>query len=363
MKHMTRVLVVDDSPIMRDLITDILEEAPDISVVGKASDPFVARDLIKKLRPDVLTLDVEMPKMDGLDFLEKIMRLHPMPVVMISGLTKANSETALEALALGAVDVIAKSKINVDMSIAEKSSEIIEKVREAANANFSANYKLYEKNGSGASSFEPSSEYDPTSKIVAIGASAGGVDAIQQILLSFPEGCPGTVITQHMPGTFTEKFSKRLNSLTHLIVKEASHNEIIKVGHVYISPGERHLEVGRSSRLGYVCKLSDGPPISGHRPSIDILFDSMAKSAGEDGIGVILTGMGKDGSKGLLAMRQAGAITLGQDEASSLVYGMPKVAFDVGAVSRQVSLKRMAKKILSHCVASKGSNKKPGTGS
>ncbi len=348
MKKTTRVLVVDDSPIMRELLTDILTEAPDIEVVGAASDPFEAREMIKSLNPDVATLDIEMPKMDGLDFLDKIMRLRPMPVVMISGLTQENSEVALQALELGAVDVIAKSKINVDMSIAEKSAEIIDKVRQAASAKLQGKNFNHRNGRNDKASAKLPGDYDPTTKLVVVGASAGGVEAIFQLLQRMPANCPGMVITQHMPATFTKKFAERLNSNTAVAVKEANNNEVVRTGHVYIAPGDQHLEI-RKSRKGFVCKLSDGPSRSGHKPSIDVLFDSAAKAAGEDSIGVILTGMGQDGAEGLLAMRQSGAVTLGQDEASCMVYGIPKVAFEKGAVSRQLPLDRLARAILSYC--------------
>lgn len=356
MAHLTKVLVVDDSPIMRELLTDILMEAPDIDVVGSASDPFVAREMIKTLNPDVVTLDIEMPKMDGLDFLDKIMRLHPMPVVMISGLTQANSDVTLQALELGAVDVIAKSAINVDMTIAQKSSEIVDKVRQAATANLGANEFPRSKKAVRKSSATVPPNYDPTAKLVAIGASAGGVEAIQHLLSRLPENSPAIVITQHMPATFTKKFAERLNNLNPVNVTEATNNELIQAGHVYISPGDRHLEI-RKSQKGLTCKLSDTAQRSGHKPSIDILFDSIAKNVGPDAIGVILTGMGYDGAEGLLSMRRSGAITLGQDQVSSLIYGMPKVAFDKGAVSRQLPLKSIPRTILSYCVRDNGRRK------
>src|SRR5262245_27266720 len=339
-----RVLIVDDSALMRQLISTLLSADPEIEVVGTAPDPHVARERIKALNPDVITLDVEMPHMDGVTFLRKIMTLRPMPVVMLSTLTQAGAEVTLEALEIGAVDFIAKPTNDVANAMADLAGELQEKVKAAARTRV----------GARRAPPIPAARRAPlgrsTGKVVMIGASTGGVEALKALLLGLPADCPPVLITQHMPARFTAAFARRLDNECLMRVSEAVDNEPVEAGHAYIAPGSRHLELIRVGNH-YACSLSDGPPVSGHRPSVDTLFRSGARLLGRAGIGVILTGMGKDGAAGLLELRRAGATTLGQDEASSLIYGMPRVAFETGAVMRQYSLAHMADAILEACAA------------
>lgn len=334
-----RVLVVDDSPTMRGIITAILRADPEIEVVGGAGDPLEAREAIKRLNPDVVTLDVEMPKMSGIEFLEKIMRLRPMPVIMVSTLTSAGAELAIKALEIGAFDCVGKP---MDGQFREAFEGLPDKVKAAARAR--VRYRLAaqpapERHGS----------YAPDGKIVAIGASTGGVEALFTVLSRFPANCPPTVITQHMPATFTGSFAARLDKTCAPSIAEAYEGAPLRPGHVYIAPGgERHLEV--TGTLNATCRLLDSGPVSGHRPSVDVLFQSVARVARSKAVGVILTGMGRDGATGLKAMRDAGAMTFGQDEASSVVYGMPKVAQELGAVQRQAPIDRIADLVLDSCV-------------
>jgi two-component system, chemotaxis family, protein-glutamate methylesterase/glutaminase len=344
--HMTkpvRVLIVDDSAVIRQLLTMLLEADPEIKVVGTASDPFVARERIKELNPDVVTLDVEMPNMDGVTFLRKIMALRPMPVVMVSTLTQAGAEVTLEALEIGAVDFIAKPTVDVSNALLGIAVELQAKVKSAAHARVGIRHAP-------AVSRPPRQERSQghVDKIIAIGASTGGVEALKALLMHMPAECPPILITQHMPPRFTAAFAERLNKECPMTVSEAVQNELIEPNHVYIAPGSFHMELVRTAGH-YRCCLSDGPTVSGHRPSVDVLFRSVARVAKNAAVGAILTGMGKDGAEGLLEMRNAGAITLGQDEASSLIYGMPKVAFERGAVMHQHSLSRMADAILDAC--------------
>jgi two-component system, chemotaxis family, protein-glutamate methylesterase/glutaminase len=337
-----RVLIVDDSALMRQLISTLLSADPEIEVVGTAPDPHVARERIKALNPDVITLDVEMPHMDGVTFLRKIMTLRPMPVVMISTLTQAGAEVTLEALEVGAVDFIAKPTADVANAMARLASELQDKVKAAARTRV----------GVRRVPAVPAPKRErigrPTGKIVLVGASTGGVEALKALLMGLPADCPPILITQHMPARFTTAFANRLNKECPMTVSEAVHNEIVEPGHVYIAPGSHHLELVRVG-THYACALSDGPPISGHRPSVDTLFRSGARTIGPKGIGVILTGMGKDGAEGMLEFRRSGATTLGQDEASSLIYGMPRAAFERGAVMHQHPLMHMADAILDAC--------------
>jgi two-component system chemotaxis response regulator CheB len=347
-----RVLIVDDSAVIRELLSSVLSADPGIEVVGTASDPFVAREQIKALNPDVVTLDVEMPHMDGVTFLRKIMTLRPMPVVMVSTLTQAGAETTLEALEIGAVDFVAKPTTNIAHAIAGLAEELQTKVKAAARMRVRARRptpavrtRRYERP---AHSIE---------KIVAIGASTGGVEALKAVLMDLPANCPPILITQHMPPRFTAAFAERLNRECPMAVYEAAHNQIIEPGSAYIAPGAFHLELGRNNAGGYFCRLTEDAPVSGHRPSVDVLFRSVVQAAGRTAVGVILTGMGKDGAQGMLALRQAGAYTLGQDEESSLIYGMPKAAFECGAVMRQSSLGHMADAILDACEAKTAAGK------
>lgn len=334
------VLIVDDSATMRGLIAAALKRDPDIEVLGFANDPIEAREQIKKLNPDVVTLDIEMPKMNGLDFLEKIMRLRPTPVVMVSTLTQAGADVTLEALELGAVDCVGKPVGGV--TAAEAFGELTLKVKAAAKARV----KPY---SGPAAPAERDRDYRASDVILAIGSSTGGVEALMTILATFPETCPPTVVTQHMPATFTKSFAARLDRISGATVTEARDGDRLQQGHVYIAPGgEMHMEVTSSSHP--VIRLRAGEPVNGHRPSVDVLFESVAR-LNRPSVGAILTGMGRDGASGLLAMRQAGARTLGQDEASCVVYGMPRVAFELGGVEKQVSLLRMGPAILNLCSA------------
>lgn len=334
-----RVLVVDDSLTMRNLISAALRQDPEIEVVGTAADPIEARAAIKALNPDVITLDVEMPNMNGLEFLEKIMRLRPMPVVMVSTLTAAGTDVTLAALEIGAVDAVAKPAV----ARADAFGELVTKVKAAARSCVRA------RGDAPAAAVAPRSYVVDPSHILAIGASTGGVEALVTILSGFPADCPATVITQHMPASFTTSFAARLDRICAPAVTEARDGDLLKPGHVYLAPGGvAHLEV--SSGPTPRCRLVASDPVNGHRPSVDVMFESVARLK-RPMTGVILTGMGKDGAHGLMAMRQAGARTLGQDEATCVVYGMPRAAFELGAVERQLPLHRLSPAILDLCAA------------
>ena len=341
-----KVLCVDDSALIRDLMTEIINEQGDMEVVAVAPDPLVARDLIKRHNPDVLTLDVEMPRMDGLDFLERLMRLRPMPVLMVSSLTEAGSEVTLRALELGAVDFLQKPALGIRSGMREYGDRIAEKVRAAAQ---SRPRRLAQPGGARRSALRPvmvSSE-----KLVILGASTGGPEAIRQVLEPLPPNSPAILIAQHMPGGFTRSFAQRLDRLCQVSVKEAEDGERVLPGHVYIAPGEQHLKLVRSG-ANYVVRLDDGAPVNRHRPSVDVLFRSAAEQAGANAIGVLLTGMGKDGAEGLLAMRNAGAHTLAQDQESSLVFGMPREAIARDAATEILPLDRMAERMMALVAAS-----------
>lgn len=322
-----RALVVDDSALMRAMIPSLLQKSPEIEVVGTAANPILARQSIKDLNPDVITLDVEMPKMDGLSFLEKIMTLRPTPVVMVSSLTQAGANATLRALELGAVDFVAKPLVDIEKNLEGLAGELIDKVKTAARAQIRAIPKNRPVKRAEPISFEA------TETIVAMGASTGGVETLGRIIEALPANAPGIVIAQHMPKAFTHSFAERLNNRSQVSVAEAEAGRRILPGHVFIAPGDFHLKVKRSG-ADYICKLDDGPLVCGHKPSVDVLFSSVAKACGDGSIGVILTGMGKDGAAGLLEMREAGAATYAQDEATSLVWGMPKAAYEAGAVER-----------------------------
>ena len=332
-----RVLIVDDSPTMRGLITAALRRDPEIEVLGSAADPLEAREAIKRLNPDVITLDVEMPNMNGLEFLEKIMRLRPMPVVMVSTLTQAGAEITLAALELGAVDAVGKPCAGI--TAMEAFADLAAKVKVAARSRV--------RTGGGAPAARPDAGYRANRDMVlAIGASTGGVEALLTILSAFPADCPATVVTQHMPATFTRSFAARLDKASGATVAEASDGAPLAPGCIYIAPGgEAHLEVSGATPR---CRLIRSDAVSGHRPSVDVLFRSVARLR-RPIAGVILTGMGRDGAQGLLEMRQAGARTLGQDESSCVVYGMPRAAFEIGAVERQLPLSRLSAAILDVC--------------
>ena len=328
-----RVIVVDDSATMRGLISATLRADPEIEVVGQAADANEARAAIKALQPDVITLDIEMPHMNGLDFLEKIMRLRPMPVVMVSTLTHKAADISIRAMEMGAFDCVAKPHGGEMDSFAT----LAEKVKAASHSRM----KLHNKPAHIANAI---SHYAPDGRIIAIGSSTGGVESLLRIIPNFPKNCPPTLITQHMPATFTKRFAERLDRESPPTVVEASDGCIIQTGHVYLAPGDSHLEVARGGSLH--CVLNNGARVNNHRPSVDVMFRSIAKLVGNRAIGVSLTGMGADGAEGLLAMRRAGADTLGQDEATSLVYGMPRVAFEVGAVAQQLPIQNIAQKLL-----------------
>ncbi|KAB2943223.1 MAG: chemotaxis response regulator protein-glutamate methylesterase [Hyphomicrobium sp.] len=336
-----RVLVVDDSATMRGLISLALRRDPEIEVVGTASNPLTARDAIKTHNPDVITLDVEMPGMNGLDFLKKIVRLRPTPVIMVSNLTGAGTETAIEAMQIGAVDCIAKPAPG-DL---QPFAELPRIVKAAAGARVRPRSVLNADAKSRDQRRPFVATYEPDGRMLAIGSSTGGVEALSALISQLPENCPPTAIVQHMPPDFTASLAARLDRLNAPKVKEAYDGAPLETGCVYIAPGgTKHLEVEENH--GLRCRLRAGPPVSGHSPSVDALFTSVAQVAKANAIGVILTGMGRDGAQGLLAMRQAGARTIGQDEATSLIYGMPRAAFEIGAVERQLPLDRIANAVL-----------------
>jgi two-component system chemotaxis response regulator CheB len=333
------VLVVDDSAVVRSVFQQELSADPEIEVVGTAPDPFAARDLILERSPDVVTLDVEMPRMDGITFLHKIMRYRPTPVIVVSSLTPAGGALALEALAAGACDVMCKP--GAAYSVGEMTADLIEKVKEAAAAGVRAPAPLPPPDRPAG----PRALARTTLQVVAIGASTGGTVAIERILAALPSGAPGIVVTQHMPELFTRYFANRLRDQSGLDAREAQGGESVVPGTVLVAPGNRHMLLRRSGAR-YVVELKDGPRVNRHRPSVDVLFRSVARAAGSNAIGVILTGMGGDGAQGLRAMREAGARTVAQDEASCVVYGMPKAAVELGAVERSLPLDRIAPELL-----------------
>ncbi|MEZ5823628.1 MAG: chemotaxis response regulator protein-glutamate methylesterase [Geminicoccaceae bacterium] len=335
-----RVLVVDDSSMMRQMLSKLLDEDPDIEVVGAARDPYQARDMIKALDPDVLTLDIEMPRMHGLEFLEKLMRLRPMPVVMVSSLTEKGADATLQALELGAVDFVTKPSLGLASGISQLAEEIRHKVHLAARNRVRS--PVVRK---GPRPVIGHGRDISTEKIVAIGASTGGVQVVREIVEAMPASAAAILVTQHMPVEFTARFASRMDRSVTMKVVEARDGERVLPGHVHIAPGGKHLELGRSG-ANYVCHVRDGDLISGHKPSVDALFHSVAAVAGSNAVGVILTGMGSDGAHGLLAMREAGASTIGQDEASCTVYGMPRVAREIGAVMEELPVERIAERIL-----------------
>jgi two-component system chemotaxis response regulator CheB len=352
MNKKIRVLVVDDSAVMRHLLTEILCSDPDIEVVGTAPDPYVAREKIKLLNPDVLTLDVEMPRMDGLAFLRNLMRLRPMPVVMCSSLTQQGAAVAFDALSLGAIDFVAKPMIDAARGIREAASEIISKVKMAAHAQVrplveAPTLVVAERHDAGAVLPKRSAptHFATTDRIIAIGASTGGTEAIKQVLARLPSDIPGIVIAQHIPKAFSGPFALRMDASSLLNVCEAHDGQPILAGHAYIAPGDAHLLVVRDGAR-YQCRLSDGEMVNRHRPSVDVLFRSVAQSAGRNSIGVVLTGMGRDGAEGLKEMREAGASTIAQDEPSSVVWGMPGAAWQIGAVQSLHDLQQIAARIV-----------------
>jgi len=347
-----RVLVIDDSALIRKILTDLLNSARDIEVVGTAPDPLIAREKIKALNPDVLTLDVEMPKMDGISFLSNLMRLRPMPVVMISSLTEKGADVTLQALELGAIDFVSKPKLDLASGLASYTEEILEKVRVAATAKV--------RTAPGSSGISPvydsskisskrsklhSKLYKTTDKIIAIGASTGGTEAIKELLSRMPANSPGIVITQHIPETFSKPFAERMDRSSAMTVFEATDGQQIIAGHVYIAPGDRHLLIQRNGAR-YICKLSDGPPVNRHRPSVDVMFRSVAQNVGPNALGVLLTGMGTDGAQGLREMHNIGSKTIIQDEKTSVVWGMPGEAHKLGAADFIEPLEQISERVL-----------------
>jgi len=333
------VMCVDDSALMRQLMTEIINSHPDMEMVATAPDPLVARDLIKQYNPQVLTLDVEMPRMDGLDFLEKLMRLRPMPVVMVSSLTGKGSEVTLRALELGAVDFVTKPQLGIREGMLAYSQMIAEKIRGAARA------KLHARTVAPAPLTLKAGPLLSSEKLIAIGSSTGGTEAIRHVLQPLPATSPALLITQHMPPGFTRSFAERLNKLCQITVKEAEDGERILPGHAYIAPGAIHMELARSG-ANYVVKLNDTLPVNRHKPSVDVLFRSVAVNAGRNAVGVILTGMGNDGAAGMLEMHRAGAWTIAQDEASCVVFGMPREAIALGGTSEVVNLGHISQHML-----------------
>lgn len=350
-----RVLIIDDSALIRNLLTQIINSQPDLEVIGAAPDPLVAREMIRASDPDVLTLDIEMPKMDGLTFLEKLMRLRPMPVVMVSTLTEQGSDATFRALELGAVDYIAKPKMDIRNGMESYTDEIADKIRAASVAHVhrlepsidSSEPPAYTK------SVKLSPQGTSTEKLIIVGASTGGTEALKDFLTKLPPDCPGILITQHMPPAFTRSFAERLDRLSKIHVLEAQGGERILLGHAYLAPGHSHLLLKKSG-ANYVTELSQAEPVNRFRPSVDVLFHSAARYAGSNAIGVILTGMGKDGAAGMLAMRQAGACNFAQDEASCVVFGMPKEAIAIGAAEEIVPLAEMSRRVMAK-VATMGS--------
>ena len=335
-----KVLVVDDSALVRQILTQGLSMDPGIEVVGAAINPYQARDMIIRLRPDVLTLDVEMPRMDGVTFLRRLMPQFPLPVVMVSSLTQRGKQITLDAMEAGAVDVVAKPSTDLSQGLQAMMQELRTKVKIASTANVShwKNKRVIVKPPNVALQ-------ETTDKVIAIGASTGGTEAIRSILEALPANSPGVVVVQHMPPGFTRMFAERLNQKCALMVKEAEDGDRIIPGRVLIAPGDKQMQVHRRGGI-YEVQCKEGPPVCGHCPSVETLFQSVAYSVGSNAVGVILTGMGRDGASGLAAMRRAGARTLGQDEASCVVYGMPKEAFEMGGVEQQLPLERMAEAIL-----------------
>ncbi|MDR5832684.1 chemotaxis response regulator protein-glutamate methylesterase [Caballeronia sp. LZ034LL] len=343
-----KVLCVDDSALVRSLMTEIINSQPDMQVCATAPDPLVARELIKLHNPDVLTLDVEMPRMDGLDFLEKLMRLRPMPVVMVSSLTERGNEITLRALELGAVDFVTKPKVGIRDGMLDYAEKLADKIRAASRARVRQHAHPASAPAQ-ASPHKPAPHFNnplvSTEKLVIVGASTGGTEAIREVLTPLPPDAPAVMIAQHMPPGFTKSFAQRLNGLCRITVKEAEHGERVLPGHAYIAPGHAHLVLARSG-ANYVAHLSDAPPVNRHRPSVDVLFHSAAQHAGKNAIGVILTGMGRDGAAGLLEMQQAGAYTLAQDEASCVVFGMPREAIAMGGASEVAPLTEISRRVM-----------------
>lgn len=362
-----KVLVVDDSALVRQMLTEMINSDPELEVIGTAEDPYHARELIKQLRPDVLTLDIEMPKMDGVSFLRNLMRLHPLPVVMVSTLTEHGAGVTLESLEIGAIDFVTKPKIDLENTFENYAREICGKLKVASKvskASLERQYLRYVSNQEAkplatavvkkvAEKLSPDAviaKKDPTKvrtadKIIAIGASTGGTEAIKEVLMALPASTPAIVISQHIPAAFSGAFAKRMDSVSEMTVMELDSTQQLLSGHVYIAPGDKHLIV--EQRAGkYFASLNDGPPVNRHKPAVDVMFRSVAQNAGANAVGVLLTGMGADGALGLKEMQEAGAPTIAQDKKTSVVWGMPGEAVKLGAADYELPLDKVAKKIL-----------------
>ncbi len=362
MSNKIRVVVVDDSALVRGLLSEIIDRQPDMCCVGAAADPLVAREMIRNLNPDVITLDIEMPRMDGLDFLSRLMRLRPMPVVMVSTLTERGADVTLKALELGAVDFVSKPKIGVADGLRQLGADITEKVRTAARARV---HRLASAPASSAAGGPSAASAAPrpspmaalgrlsTEKIIFIGASTGGTEATREVLVNLPADSPAVMITQHMPPGFTKSYAARLNSLCRIAVAEAKDGERVLPGHAYIAPGGFHLSVERSG-ANYVARVQDGEPVNRHKPSVEVLFDSAARVVGRNALGVMLTGMGADGARAMKTMRDAGSFNLVQDEASCVVFGMPREAIAHGAAQEVLPLTQIAPRLLEWLRANAG---------
>jgi two-component system, chemotaxis family, protein-glutamate methylesterase/glutaminase len=340
----TKVLIIDDSKVMQELLQTIFESSPDFEVVGKAVDPYIARELIKQTNPDVLTLDIEMPRMDGITFLKNLMRLRPMPVIMVSSYTEKGSQAALEALALGAVDCIPKPSATELKDISVYAKELLSLTREAATA------KLHEVEKHPDEPLMPTKNWPDDAQflknqVIAVGASTGGIEAFEHLLMQLPKNVPGILMVQHIRKEFIAPLVKRIDKFHHLTVVEATHHQTVVPNHVYIATGDKHLTI-RAQKDGFICMLNDEPPMNNHKPAVDALFHSVAKTAGARSIGVLLTGMGQDGARGLGAIRAAGGTTIAQDEATSVVWGMPGTAVKLNAVDSVLPIEQMGNKLL-----------------
>jgi two-component system chemotaxis response regulator CheB len=354
----TKVVVVDDSALVRSILTEIINRQPDMECIGAAADPLVAREMIRNLNPDVITLDVEMPKMDGLDFLSRLMRLRPMPVVMVSTLTERGAEVTLKALELGAVDFVAKPKIGVADGIRALAQDITDKIRIASKAHIRrAPAPAPAGAGGAAAPAKPVTVASigrlSTEKIIFIGASTGGTEATKDVLVNLPADCPAVVITQHMPPGFTKSYAARLDGLCKIRVKEAQDGERILPGHGYIAPGGMHLSVERSG-ANYIARVQDGEPVNRHKPSVEVLFHSAARVVGPNALGIMLTGMGADGAKAMKVMKDAGAYNFVQDEATCVVFGMPREAIAAGAADEVLPLSQIAPRLIERLRSTSG---------
>jgi two-component system chemotaxis response regulator CheB len=356
MANKIRVIVVDDSALVRGLLAEIIDRQPDMTCIGAAADPIVAREMIRNLNPDVITLDIEMPRMDGIDFLSRLMRLRPMPVVMVSTLTERGADVTLKALELGAVDFVAKPKIGVSDGLRQLGADITEKIRTAARARV---HRLAAAPAAGGAPAKPVSMAQmgrlSTEKIIFLGASTGGTEATREVLVGLPADFPAVMITQHMPPGFTKSYATRLNSLCRIRVAEATDGERVLPGHAYIAPGGYHLSVERSG-ANYIARVQDGEAVNRHKPSVEVLFDSAARVVGRNALGVMLTGMGADGARAMRTMRDAGSYNLVQDEASCVVFGMPREAIAHGAANEVLPLTQIAPRLIEWLRANAGAS-------